>query len=277
MLGLEVLRLRRSRRPLLAMGALLFFLGMMLLGFYTYAQSNAGAGAEFRYTFENRSYFNGLTFALYAFYFGFLLILPVFVAVEGAAQIAGESASGRLGLLLTRPVSRSKIFLCKLTVALGSGGFLVAVLILFSLGIGLGFVGWGDLDLYPGVLQMSERHQHLSQREALNAFMLVWPAACVALFPVLCLSFLISSWSKSGVNAVGISVATYMILYVIAQVHFFEDLRPWIFTSHMSFWRGLFREQINWPELANQGIRLLGFGFLFLGLAFHRFRTREEI
>ena len=202
--------------------------------------------------------------------------MPVFAAAEGAAQIAGESGSGRLNLLLTRPVSRSRLFLCKLAVALGLSGFLVGALILFSLGIGLAFVGWGDLDLYPGVLQMSERHQHLSQQEALKAFMLVWPAASVALFPALCLSFLISTWSKSGVNAVGISVATYMILYVIAEVHFFEDLRPWIFTSHMSFWRGLFREQLDWPELLHQGVRLLGFGFLFLGLAFHRFRTREE-
>ena len=61
-----------------------------------------------RYTFENRSYFNGLTFALYSFYFGFLLVLPIFVATEGAAQIAGDTSSGSIYLLLTRPVSRAR-------------------------------------------------------------------------------------------------------------------------------------------------------------------------
>ena len=80
---LEYLRLARSRRPLLAVVMLTLFLGLMLLGFYTYAQTETGGQAQFRYTFENRSYFNGLTFALYAFYFGFLLILPVFAATEG--------------------------------------------------------------------------------------------------------------------------------------------------------------------------------------------------
>jgi ABC-2 type transport system permease protein len=274
---LELLRLARSKRPLIALGSLLFFLGMMLLGFYTYAETKTSGQAEFHYTFENSSYFNGLTFALYAFYFGFLLILPIFAATESGAQFAGDSASGRLSLMLTRPVSRGRIFLTKVGVMLGLSTFLVGSLIGMSLALGLAFVGWGDLDLYPGVLQMSERHQHLTQAEALRAFLYVWPAASLALFAPLSFSVLIASWSKGGVNAVGTSVAAYMILYVIAEVHFFEDLRPYLFTSHMSYWRELFREEVNWPVVTEHAARLLGFGFLFLGLALHRFRTREEL
>ena len=70
--------------------------------------------------------------------------------------------------------------------------------------------------------------------------------------------------------------ALYLVLYVIAEVHFFEELRPWLFTSYMSYWRGLFREEVDWGSLLRDGARLLGFGFLFLGLAFRRFRNREE-
>ncbi len=132
-------------------------------------------------------------------------------------------------------------------------------------------------DLYPGVLQMSERHQHLDQAQALWAFLMLWPAASLALFVPLSFSMLIASWSRSGLNAVGASVAAYMILYVIAEVQFFEDLRPWLFTSHMSFWRGLFREQPDIALLLGHAGQLLGFGCLFLGLAFQRFRTREEL
>lgn len=274
-LRLELLRLLRSRRPLIALGSLVFFLGMMLLGFYTYAESQGSA--EFRYTFENESYFNGITFSLYAFYFGFLLILPVFSAAESGAQLAGDHATGRLALFLTRPVSRSKVFLVKLALMFSLSTGLVASLIALSLGIGLAFIGWGDLDLYPGVLQMTEGRQHLSQDQALWAFFMVWPAASLALFTALAFSVLISSWSRSGVNAVGASVAAYMILYVISEVHFFEELRPWLFTSHMSYWRGLFREQVDWPELLRHAARLMGFACFFLGLAFHRFRTKEEL
>jgi len=273
---LESLRLWRSRRPLLALGSVLFFLALMLLGFYTYAQTQTGGDAEFRYTFENRSYFNGLTFALYAFYFGFLLVLPIFAATEGGAQIAGETAAGTLYLLLTRPLTRARLFVTKLLIAGTLSTALVAALIALSLGIGLIAVGWGNLTLYPGVLQMTEQRQHLSQADALRSFALAWPAASIALLAPLSMSFFVSSWVKSPVNAVGTSVALYLVLYVISEVHFFEELRPWLFTSYMSYWRGLFREEVDWGPLVRDGARLLGFSFLFLGLAFRRFRNREE-
>ena len=87
-LRLELLRSWRSNRPAIAMASIVFFLLLMLAGFYTYAHSETGGEAEFRYTFENRSYFNGLTFALHAFYFGFLLVLPIFAATEGGTITA---------------------------------------------------------------------------------------------------------------------------------------------------------------------------------------------
>ena len=90
---LEVLRLWRSRRPLSIAFAVVFFLALMLLGFYTYAQTQTRGDVEFRYTFENSSYFNGLTFALYAFYFGFLLILPIFCALWGARCVRSNMTS----------------------------------------------------------------------------------------------------------------------------------------------------------------------------------------
>jgi len=273
---LELLRLWRSRRPLLAAGSVVFFLALMLLGFYPYAQSKTGGEADFRYTFENRSYFNGLTFSLYAFYFGFLLILPIFAATEGGAQIAGDTASGVLDLLLTRPVTRARVFLTKLAIGLGVSTALVAFLLAFALGVGLLFIGWGNLDLYPGVLQMTEERQHLTRSEALWRFLWAWPAASLALFVPLTLAFLVGAWVKSPVNAVGTSIAIYLVLYVIAEVHFFEGLRPFLFTSYMSYWRSLFREEVDWARVLHDASRLAVFGFLFLGLSFRRFRTREE-
>ncbi len=277
MLRLELLRLWRSRRPLLALGAVLFFLGMMLLGFYTYAKTETGGAAEFRYTYENESYFNGLTFGLYAFYFGFLLILPIFAAGEAGAQLAGDTASGALRLLLARPVGRARIFFVKLLLGVGLCGLLVLLLLGAGLGRGLVAVGWGDLDLYPGVLQMTDRPQHLDQDTALWRFLAAWPLATLALCAPLAMSLLVASFVRSPVNAVATSVALYLILYVIAEVHFFRDLRPWLYTSHMAYWRGLFRESVDVPELARDAAKLSGFTLLFLAAAYRRFRTREEL
>ena len=97
----EMTKVVRSRRLVVAGGTILLFLVLMLLGFYTYAQTETGGQVEFRYTYENKSYFNGLTFALYAFYFAILMIVPIFAAAEGGSQIAGEAHSGTLQLLLS--------------------------------------------------------------------------------------------------------------------------------------------------------------------------------
>ena len=138
-------------------------------------------------------------------------------------------------------------------------------------------VGWGDLDLYPGVLQMTDHHQHLDQSVALQRFFIVLPAASLALLAPLSLAFLVSAWVLSPVNAVGTSVALYLVLYVIAEIHFFEVLRPWLFTSHMAYWRELFREEVDWQQFVRDAAKLTGFSLLFLALALHRFRTREEL
>lgn len=274
--GLEALRLWRSRRPLVALLALLCFLVLMLVGFWTYAESRTKGAAQFEYTYENRSYFNGLTFALYAFYFGFVLLLPIFAAIEGGAQIAGDSGGGALTLLLTRPLSKTRLFFVKAGLAALFSLLLTGMFLAVALLIGLCAVGWGPLRLYPGVLQMTDTPQFLKRGEALMRFALAWPAAGLALLAPLAFSLWISSWAKSAVNAVGTAVALYLVLHVIAEVHFFEDLRPWLFTSHTTYWRGLFAERIDLREMARHAAALVGFTALFLALAFRRFRRREE-
>jgi ABC-2 type transport system permease protein len=273
---LETLRLLRSRRPLVAALALLVFLALMLVGFWTYAESKTRGGAQFEYTYENRSYFNGLTFALYGFYFGFVLLLPVFAAIEGGAQIAGDSGGGTLALLLTRPLSKTRLFLAKAGLAAGFVTLLTGLFLAAALMIGLFAVGWGPLRLYPGVLQMTDEPQFLHRDEALLRFLLAWPAASLALLAPLSFSLWISTLTRNAVNAVGCSVALHLALHVVAEVHFFERLRPWLFTSHSAYWRGLFAESVDRPDIARHALALIGFAALFLALAFRRFRRREE-
>ncbi len=273
---LECVRMLRSRRPALAVASLVFFLALMLLGFYTYAQTQTGGEVDFRYTYENRSYFNGLTFALYAFYFGFQLVLPIFVAAEGGVHLAGETSAGTMRLLLARPLSRARLFSTKLSLALAYSTALTGGFLALALGVGLVAVGWGDVDLYPGVLQMSERHEHLDQALALQRFLWIWPVASLAMTAPLCLSFLLSAYLRSPVNAVACSVALYLVLFVVSEIHFFEELRPWLFTSSMSYWRELLREEIDWKAVHQSAASLAGWSILFSGLALARFRHREE-
>ena len=102
---LEFLKLIRSRSFFLSFIALTSFVVLMLWGFYTYAERKAGeqATAQFKYTYESKSYFNGLTFALYSVMFSFSLLIPIFVAMTAGGQIAGLQALGGAHEGLYRP------------------------------------------------------------------------------------------------------------------------------------------------------------------------------
>lgn len=263
----EMTKVVRSRRLVVAGGTILLFLVLMLLGFYTYAETETGGQVDFRYTYENESYFNGLTFALYAFYFAILMIVPIFAAAEGGSQIAGEAHGRTLQLLLSRPVSRNRIFLVKLVTSIVYLIVLVGLLLLLALLVGLFSVGWGELNLYPGVLQMTSVPQHLTQSQALRAFLCAWPLGVIAMLAV---------WMKNPINTVAASVAIYLVLYVVSQVHFFHDLQPFLFTSYVGYWRGVFQEAIDWSSLLQDAAKLMAFACLFLAIGVYRFRISQD-
>jgi ABC-type transport system involved in multi-copper enzyme maturation permease subunit len=56
----------------------------------------------------------------------FFMVWPLFAAAAGAGTVAGELGDGTLGFLLSRPVSRTRVWLVK--VALAAAGFLMVVL-----------------------------------------------------------------------------------------------------------------------------------------------------
>ena len=89
----------------------LAFVMLMLWGFYSYAQRKTGglAAEQFKYSYESKSYFNGLSLALYSLMFAFSLVLPIFVAMSAGGQIAGERRAGTLRMMCIRPISRVSI------------------------------------------------------------------------------------------------------------------------------------------------------------------------
>ena len=160
-LKLEFLKLIRSRSFLLSFVALTAFVVLMLWGFYSYAERKAGEQVtlQFKYTYESKNYFNGLTFTLYSLVFAFSLLIPIFVAMTAGGQIAGERRAGTLRMICVRPVSRVSLVLSKFVIVAIHTYLLMAFFIALNLLVGLLFVGWGDLQLYPGALNLVVEHR----------------------------------------------------------------------------------------------------------------------
>lgn len=251
LLRIELVKLVRAKSFYLSFIALTGFVALMLWGFYTYAERKAGGQAveQFKYTYESKQYFNGLTFALYSVLFSFTLLLPVFVAMSAGAQVAGEARAGTLRMICARPVARPALVLAKFAVTALHAGALLAFFIGLNLLVGLVFVGWGNLELYPGPLNLVDAPGKIMRDEALVRFAYAALSGTWALLVVVALALLCSVIFDSPVQAVVTTIAIYLTLYIVGRVEFFEHLRPYFFTTDMDFWRDVFKPDIPWQSL----------------------------
>jgi ABC-2 type transport system permease protein len=254
-LKLEGLKLIRSRSFALSFIALTVFVVLMLWGFYTYAERKAGeqATAQFKYTYESKSYFNGLTFALYSVMFSFSLLIPIFVAMIAGSQIAGERQAGTLRMICVRPVSRVSLVLSKFLVTAFYTYLLVAFFIGLNLLVGLFFVGWGDLQLYPGALNLVDEPGKLMRDEALWRFAYASLSGTWSLLVIAAVAMLFSVLFENPSMATITAISLYLVFHIVGRVEFFEHLRPYLFTTDMDFWRDVFKPEIPWQSFGRYG------------------------
>jgi ABC-2 type transport system permease protein len=250
LLRIELLKLFRSRSFYLSFAALVCFVALMLWGFYTYAErkTNGQATEQFRYTYESKQYFNGLTFALYSLLFSFTLLLPIFVALTAGGQIAGERRAGTLRMICARPISRASLVVSKFLVTALHTLLLLVFFVGLNLLVGLVLIGWGNLELYPGALNLVDEPGQLLRDEALWRFAYATLSGTWALLVVAALALLCSVLCETAAQAVVSTLALYLTLYIVGRVEFFEQLRPYFFTTDMDSWRDVFKPDVPWTS-----------------------------
>jgi ABC-2 type transport system permease protein len=125
---------------------------------------------------------------------------------------------------------------------------LLSFFIGLNLLVGLIFVGWGNLELYPGPLNLVDTPGKIMRDEALMRFVYAAASGTWALLVIAALALLCSVIFDSPVQAIVITIAAYLTLYIVGRVEFFEHLRPYFFTTDMDFWRYVFKPDIPWQS-----------------------------
>jgi ABC-type transport system involved in multi-copper enzyme maturation permease subunit len=123
---------------------------------------------------------------------------------------------------------------------------LMAFFIALNLLVGLLFIGWGNLELYPGPLNLVDEPGKIMRDEALWRFLYATLSGTWALLVVAAIATFFSVIFESPVMAVVTTMAIYLMLYIIGRIEFFEHLRPYFFTTDMDFWRDVFKPVIPW-------------------------------
>jgi hypothetical protein len=146
---------------------------------------------------------------------------------------------------------------------------LVAFFIGLNLLVGLLFVGWGDLQLYPGALNLVDEPGTLLRNEALWRFAYASLSGTWALLVIAAVAMLFSVVFDNPSMATVATLALYLVFHIVGRVEFFEHLRPYFFTTDMDFWRDVFKPDIPWESFGRYG-SICGayiFGLLLMAVA----------
>jgi hypothetical protein len=128
---------------------------------------------------------------------------------------------------------------------------LLAFFIGLNLLIGLLFVGWGNLELYPGPLNLVDAPGQILRDDALWRFCYASLSGTWALLVVAAIAMLLSVIFRNPVTAVATTIAVYLMLYIVGRIEFFVDLRPFFFTTDMDFWRDVLKPEVPWADLCH--------------------------
>jgi ABC-2 type transport system permease protein len=246
LLKIELFKIFKRPRTYIAFGAtaaivLLFQIGMKFDGksYLDLILSNVSDTFEVSDDFKERL-LNGY-FICFAILNVLLIQMPLMVALIAGDSIAGEANMGTLRLSLTRPVSRTQYMLVKFMASVVYTILLLLWLALIALLGSMLIFGTNSL-----VVFRSEEIHMMSSFDVLWRYIAAFGYAAVALTTIAALAFLLSVFAE---NSIGPIIATMSIVIVFTILSEFniplydENVKPYLFTTHMVAWKGFFYVQ----------------------------------
>ncbi len=173
--------------------------------------------------------------------------IPFLITLVAGDMLAGEATAGTYRILLSRPISRTKILLIKYFTIIFYTTILVGVLAVLSIGLGLIFCGDGDL------LVMDRELLILPGNEIWWRFAIAYIGALCGMWVVASLAFFFSSFVENAIGPIIGTMSVLIIFLIISEmpVEFFEPVKPYLFTSYFSVWRKAFEDPVNWNQIIN--------------------------
>ena len=219
-----------------------------------------------------------------------LIQVPILVALVAGDAISGEANMGTLRLLLTKPISRTKIIGVKF---LASVIYTIALLIfmaLLALFLSMAIFGVDDLLVFRAKADESQILQ-ITKNDIMWRYIAAFAYAAVALTVIAALALFLSVFAENSIGPIVATVCIVIVCTIISNLNIpiiDKNVRPWLFTSYLVGWKGFFYIAIdadnipikgsmeNWPAIRNSLLILLAhIGILFGGAVW--FFKRKDI
>lgn len=198
--------------------------------------------------------------------------IPILVAIVAGDMVSGEAGRGTFRLLLTRPVSRTKLLTAKFITAQVYTSMLVVFLMILSLGLGRLFWKPGDMMVIMNTINI------LDMNDIWWRFFVAFGYGVISMWVVAALAFLFSSMSANSLLPIVSSMSVLILFTILSNfsLGIFEVIKPFLFTSYLSGWQLFFDNPVDWNQIFRATLVLLGHITAFYLLALQIF-TRKDI
>jgi ABC-2 type transport system permease protein len=167
-----------------------------------------------------------------------LVHVPILVALIAGDMVSGEANMGTLRLLVTKPVSRSQLLFVKFTAASLYTLLLLIWVALLALGLSLLLFGSNQLFI-PTVSGVNI----MSAGDILWRYFAAFGFATIGLLTVASMAFMLSVFWDNSIVPIVATVCIIIVFTILTQLQipFYDDtVKPYLFTTHMLGWKGLF-------------------------------------
>lgn len=227
-------------------------------------------------SFEQTLSFNGtiLNGNLIAFIILQMLIvhIPLLVALVTGDLISGEAAMGTVRMLATKPISRTKIVISKFIAGAVYTFILTLWLIFLSLFVSKFIFGSGDL-----IVLNSEGLVILKEQDILWRYGLSFIVAFLSLLTVSSVSICFSAFAENSIGPIVSTMAVIILFTIIGsmEVSVFQNIKPFLFTTHMASWRSFFEDPVPYSKIFNSIIILVVHNILLVSIAIIKFNKKD--
>ncbi len=190
--------------------------------------------------------------------------IPFLIVLVGGDLLAGEATGGTYRILVSRPVSRSQIVFAKFSAGLIYTNLLLVVLFIVSLVLSSILYGTGEL------IVLRDKIYIFASDDVVWRFLLAYGYATLSMTTVLAVSFLFSSLVENAIGPIVATMALIIIFIIISAlpIDALENVRPFLFTTHMDEWRLFFGDPVDFDRILKSAGILLAhiFGLYFITL-----------
>ncbi len=213
-----------------------------------------------------------------------LVHVPILVALIAGDMISGESNMGTLRLLVSKPVSRTKLLLVKFAASVFYTFVLLVWVAILSLLVSVVIFGTNSL-FVPKELEADI----ILRSDVLWRYFAAFGFAAIGMTTIAAMALMFSVYADNSVGPIVATVCVIIVFTILMQMEipFYDNtIKPYLFTTHMLGWKGFFYVRANEGVTINGSVSnagailksaliLIAYAGLFLFIAAWSFRKKN--